>query len=160
MTYDSLLAVADSLGLVTKEKDLQAYDGRIKGNRVAIRRSIPSYRKKACVLAEEIGHYFTSSGDILEDSPESRKQERKARLWAYNTQVGLSGLIEAKEAGCSSLYEIAEYLDVPQNFLRDCLDCYHDKYGTHVKYQNYVIIFDPYMDVLTMQEAMKRQNDW
>lgn len=160
MTYDGLLAVADSLGLVTREKDLQAYDGRIKGNRVAIRRTIPTYRKKACVLAEELGHYFTSSGDILDDTPESRKQERKARMWAFDVQIGLPGLIEAKEAGCKNMYETAEYLDVPQNFLRDCLECYHDKYGTHVKYQDYVIFFDPYMDVLTMQEALKSQNDW
>ena len=74
MTYEGLLVVADSLGLITREKDLQAYDGRIKGTRVAIRRSIPTYRKKACVLAEEIGHYFTSSGDLLTDTPEAMKR--------------------------------------------------------------------------------------
>lgn len=160
MTYDGLLAVADSLGLVTREKDLQAYDGRIKGTRVAIRRTIPTYRKKACVLAEELGHFFTSSGDILDDTPESRKQERKARMWAFDVQIGLSGLIDAKAAGCRSLYETAEYLDVPQNFLRDCLECYHEKYGTQVIFQDHVIVFDPYMDVLTLQEAMKLRNDW
>ncbi len=160
MTYDSLLVAADSLGLVTREKDLQAYDGRIKGTRVAIRHTIPTYRKKACVLAEELGHYFTSSGDILDDTPKSRKQERKARMWAYDLQVGLHGLIEAKEAGCKTIYEIAEYLDVPISFLNDCLKCYRDKYGTHIKYCDFVIFFDPYMQILTLQEAMKLQNDW
>lgn len=160
MTYEELLIASDNLGLITKEKDLQAYDGRIKGNRVAIRRTIPTARRKACVLAEELGHYFTSSGNIMTDSVESRKQEQKARLWAYNLQIGLPGLISAKEAGCENAFEMAEYLDVPQGFLADCIDCYHRKYGTWVQYQDYVILFDPYMDVLTLQEAMKLQNDW
>ena len=133
MTYESLLIASDEHGLIAKEKDLQAFDGRIKGNRVAIRRSIPTQRKKACVLAEELGHFFTSSGSILDDSPIARKQERKARMWAYDVQIGLSGLIEACEAGCRSVFEVAEYLDVPENFLTDCLTCYHENYGTQVK---------------------------
>ena len=160
MTYESLLIASDELGLIAKEKDLQAFDGRIKGNRVAIRRSIPTQRKKACVLAEELGHFFTSSGSILDDSPLARKQERKARMWAYDVQIGLSGLIEACEAGCRSVFEVAEYLDVPENFLTDCLTCYHEKYGTQVKYGGYMIFFDPYMEIVPEQEALRRQHDW
>ena len=80
MTYEELLKTADDLGLIAKEKDLQAYDGRIKGRRVAIRRTIPSQRRKACVLAEELGHYFTTGGDIMDQScAGARKQERRAR---------------------------------------------------------------------------------
>lgn len=152
MTYEQLLIASDDLGLITKEKDLQAYDGRIKGNRVAIRKSIPTDRKKACILAEELGHYFTTSGDILNDSPLAIKQEHRARLWAYDLLIGLSGLVNAKEAGCQSPYEIAEYLNVTETFLNDCLQNYRDKYGTHVKYGNYVILFDPCLEVLTLEE--------
>ena len=160
MNYESLLSAADSLGLITKEKDLQAYDGRIKGRRVAIRRSISTQRKKACVLAEELGHYFTSTGDILGGDVSSRKQERLARLWAYNLQIGLSGLIYASEAGCCNNYEAAEFLDVPELFLAECLKCYHEKYGPWIRYQGHVIRFDPYFEVLTEEEAMNRVNDW
>lgn len=160
MTYESLLAASDDLGLIAKEKDLQAFDGRIKGNRVAIRRSISTQRKKACVLAEELGHFFTSSGDILDDSPIARKQERKARMWAFDVQIGLSGLIDASKAGCRSIYETAEFLDVPENFLTDCLTCYHEKYGTSVKHGGYMIYFDPYMEIVPEQEALRRQHDW
>lgn len=148
MTYDQLLIASDEIGIVAKEKDLQAYDGRIKGRRVAIRRSIKTRRKKACVLAEELGHFFTSSGTILDDSVASRKQERRARMWAYDLQVGIRGIIEAKKAGCRNAYEIAEYLDVPQSFLDDCLQCYREKYGTLMRYRGYLIRFEPYLDVM------------
>ena len=157
MDYESLLVTAESIGLVVREKDLQAYDGRIKGLRVAIRRDLPTDRAKACVLAEEVGHYFTSSGDLINESQEARKQERRARMWAYDLQIGLSGIVAAKTAGCKNLHETAEYLNVPPEFLVECVKCYREKYGTATKYRDYIIFFDPCLDVLTVKEA---QNGW
>ena len=147
MTYDRLLMEADSLNLVVKEKDLQAYDGRIRGSRIAIRRSIPTTRQKACVLAEELGHYYTTSGDIMDGSDVSGKQELRARKWAYDMQVGFDGLIRAKEAGCSALFDTAEFLGVTEEFLQECLICYREKYGECIEYRGYMITFDPCIDV-------------
>ena len=156
MTYEELLKASDDLGLVTKEKPLQAYDGRIKGRRIAIRRDIPTQRGKACVLAEELGHYFTSTGDLFILEPvTAAKQERKARIWAYNLQIGLSGLVEAKRAGCRNAHETADFLDVPLSFLTDCIDRYKEIYGSETKYRGYLIIFDPHLDVITKQEAAR-----
>lgn len=153
MTYDTMLLATDSFGLIVREKDLQAYDGRIKGRRVAIRKSIPTNKQKACVLAEELGHYITSAGDLLDgDSVNARKQERRARMWAYDLQVGLSGIIRAKHNGCRNAYEIADYLDVPQSFLCACLDSYRQKYGEATRYHGYIVRFEPYLDVLPDQE--------
>ena len=90
MNYEELLIEADTNNLITKEKPLLANAGRIKGNRIAIKKDLPTQREKACVLAEELGHFFTSSGNILDTSDISnRKQEARARLWAFNRQVGL-----------------------------------------------------------------------
>ncbi len=160
MTYTEMLIFADSAGLITKEKDLQAYDGRIKGRRVAVRRTIPTQRRKAAVLAEELGHHFTSTGYILGDDTDARKQEQRARLWAYNLQIGLPGLIAAYKAGCITVYDAAEYLDVPENFFRDAVTCYHSKYGSQVCCEDYVIVFDPHFEILTKAEARRRTNDW
>ena len=160
MTYEQLLEMSDAIGLITREKHLHAYDGRIKGNRVAIRRSIPTVRQKACVLAEELGHYFTSSGDILNDSVSAKKQELRARKWAYDTQIGLDGLIRADAAGCKNIYETAEYLEVPEGFLIDCLNCYQQKYGSSVRYRGYMVKFDPAVNVLSPEEVRKYSNDW
>ena len=53
MNYEDLLIEADRAGLIVKEKPLLLSDGRIKGRKIAIRKDIPTLRKKADVLAEE-----------------------------------------------------------------------------------------------------------
>lgn len=85
MTYEQLLDAADQEGLAAKEQPLSTHDGLIVGSRIAIRKDIPTQAKKACVLAEELGHHYTSAGNILDQNKtENIKQERKARMWAYN----------------------------------------------------------------------------
>ena len=64
MSYDELLLEADNTGLVVKEKKLPVSKGRIKGKRIAIRQSIPTLTEKACVLAEEIGHYHPKAAGV------------------------------------------------------------------------------------------------
>lgn len=65
MNYEGLLDEAYSLDLIVKEAKFIGNKGRIKGNRIAIKRDIPALREKSCILAEELGHYYTSYGDIL-----------------------------------------------------------------------------------------------
>lgn len=146
--YEALLEKACMEGLVVKEKPLQASDGRIKGNRIAIRKDIKTTTEKACVLAEELGHYYTSVGNIIDmKSFSNRKQERQARLWGYNRNIGLMGLIKAYEHGCSTRYETAEYLEVTEETLEECIKCYRDKYGEYKIVDNYIIFFIPYVAV-------------
>lgn len=142
MTYEVLLNAADQAGLTVKEKPLSESDGLIKGNRIAIRKDIPTQAEKSCVLAEELGHYFTSAGNILDQTDiVNRKQEYRARLYGYNLQIGLRGIISAHTAGCRNLYEMADYLDVTEEYLKEALDCYQSKYGEYVKVDNYMIYF-------------------
>lgn len=151
MTYDELLSEAFDAGLVVKEKPLKANKGRIIGNNIAIKKEIPTLKEKSCVLAEELGHYYTSVGNIINQKiAVNRKQEYKARLWAYNRQVGLMGIVKTYEAGCQSLYEMAEYLDVTEEFLIDALQCYRGKYGERTIINNYIISFEPYLSVIKM----------
>lgn len=104
MTYEELLSEADNLGLITKGKTLISNKGRIKRNRIAIKKDLIS-ADRACVLAEELGHYHTSYGDILDQSStENRKPERRARIWAYNRVVGLSGIINSFDRGYMNQY--------------------------------------------------------
>ena len=109
MTYEDLLTDADHAGLLVKEQNLLEYDGLIKGDRIAIRETIPTQVAKACVLAEELGHHYTSSGIIIDQTATSnRKQERRARIWAYKKAFELTDLILAFKAGCRNRYEFAE----------------------------------------------------
>ena len=55
----------------------------------AISNDIDTNVERACVLAEEMGHHFTSAGDIIDQADiQNRKQEFRARMWAYNELVG------------------------------------------------------------------------
>ena len=120
----------------------------IDGN-VAINTSVSNSAEKVCVLAEELGHHHTSVGNILDmDDMRNRKQERQAHLWGYNKLIGLTGIITAFRAGCQSRHEIAELLDVTEEYLQECIDCYRDKYGVYTEVDNYIIYFIPNLAVM------------
>ena len=149
MNYEQLLTAADQEGLAVKEHPLTDHDGLLRGNRIAIRKDIETQAEKSCVLAEELGHYYTSSGNILDQTDIiNRKQEYRARLYGYNLKVGLTGLIRGYEEGCQNLYEMAECLDVTEEYLRNALQCYRSKYGECVYVDNYLICFEPKFAVI------------
>ena len=125
---------------------------RIKGlycdKTIGLNLDINTSAEKTCVLAEELGHHHTSVGDILDMTDVSnRKQERQARLWGYNKLIGLTGIINAYEAGCQDRFEVAEYLGVTDEYLCDCLDTYRDKYGVGITVDDYYIMFIPHLAI-------------
>ena len=117
---------------------------------IAIREDM-TIPEKTCALAEELGHHETSVGNILDmTSAVNRKQERQARLWAYNKQIGLIGLVRAFEHGCQNRFEIAEYLEVTEEFLEECIECYRNKYGICKRVDNYEVYFIPQLSVMKL----------
>lgn len=155
LTYDEKLEQeASDCGIKIIEKYLFK-SPRIKGvycnNTIAISKVIESKKEMSCILAEELGHYYTSHGDILNQTIDAnRKQEYHARLWAYNRQIGLIRIIKAYEAGCLNLFEMAEFLDVTEEFLQECLESYRKKFGVYTKLDNYIIYFEPNLAVMKM----------
>lgn len=142
MTYDELLAEADSENLIVREKPLQSANGRIYGNRIAIRKGISS-TEKTCVLAEEIGHYKTTIGNILDQSDtNNRKQEISARKWAVDKLLHIEDLFRAEAACCSTLYEVAEYLEVTEEFLLESIKVFKRRYGHSYTSGEKTIIFN------------------
>lgn len=121
MTYDELLDEATSDGLIVKEKPLVVYDGLIFGDKIAIKKDMTT-AKKACVLAEELGHYHTTVGNILDQSNiENQKQEFRARIWAFEKILSIDKILEAASKGHTEPHTMAEYLDVDEEFLREYL---------------------------------------
>lgn len=81
--------------------------------------------RKTCILAEEIGHYETSFGDILDQNDtNNRKQEYAARRWAYQKLVPEENIRFALMDGHTEIWDMAEYLDVDETFLREALKFY------------------------------------
>ena len=149
MNYEALLDEAQQDGLIVKEKPLKYNNGRIKGKRIAIRKDIETSTEKACVLAEELGHHHTSVGNIIDmGNASNRKQERQARIWGYNKLIGLNGIIKAFEAGCQSVHEAAEFLEVTEEYLLEAIECYREKYGVYKEIGTYTIFFIPQLTVL------------
>lgn len=106
--------------------------------------------KTTDILAEELGHHFTTVGNIVEINDTSdMKQEQHARLYAYNLRIGLTGLLRAFKAHCQTPYDIAKYLGVSEEFLLEAVDRYRQMYGTGTMVDNYYIRFEPYLSVQT-----------
>ena len=125
--------------------------GLYGNNIIAIGNTTDSNAERTCVLAEELGHHYTAVGDIIDQSSdENRKQELRGRIWAYNNQVGLRGIIDAYLHNCKNLFETAEYLGVTEEFLNDSLTYYTNKYGVCTQLDNYVIFFQPNISVMEL----------
>lgn len=138
-----------------QEMSLSGVDG-LKGlyfdGNIAIEESLINSEKN-CILAEELGHYYTTSGNILDLSNiQNRKQELRARAWAYDKLIGLSGIISCFEAGCRNLYEMAEHLEITEEFLKETIERYRQKYGVYVSIKNYIIYFEPVLGVMKITD--------
>lgn len=116
------------------------FDGVITINSNAI----SSTAEMTCIIAEELGHHETSAGNILDQkSIQNRKQELRARQWAYTRLIPLGKIIDVYKARIKGRYEIAEYLGVTEEFLQASIDRYKERYGIFKKVDTYIIIFDP-----------------
>ncbi|MEY9973131.1 hypothetical protein ABH966_003515 [Lysinibacillus sp. RC46] len=145
MTYEQL-------ALEVYQNNIEIYEEcmspRLKGlysdNIIWINELIPTDIEKTCVLAEEFGHHHTTSGDILDQcSVVNRKQEFRARTWAYEKLVPLSKILQAQKLHLSNSYELADFLNVTEDFLDAALDWYKSKYGSFVLIDNFTLYFEP-----------------
>lgn len=143
--YERLVCDAESQGLHVIEKEFKsAAKGLCKGNKIGISSKLNSVVEKRCVLAEEMAHAFFTVGNILDlNDLQNRKQEVFARRQAFEALLPLSLLVEAYEYGCRLQHEIAEHLEVTEEFLLDSLYHYQTKHGLYARYKNYIVYFSP-----------------
>lgn len=104
--------------------------------------------EKICVLAEEFGHRCTSAGNILDlNDIRNRKQEKRARNWAYEKLIPLQSFVDASREGVRNRYEFAEFLGVTEDFLEQTIEHYKEKYGLYAdlyaEWSCYEIRFEP-----------------
>lgn len=110
---------------------------------ICISEKLKTRAEKESVIAEELGHYYTTEGDILDQTDLSNvKQEETARRWAYDFKVPLSSLVEAYEAHLDH-YDLIDMLDVTEEFFLRAMDYHRAKYGNYADLGDYIIYFDP-----------------
>lgn len=142
--YDSLLQeYEDSVTIIECDLlDQTGVEGLNCDNVILIDKNLSDNKKKT-VLAEELAHYETSVGNILDLSDiQKRKQEIKARRLAYEKIITLDDLIKCYKEGYTTNWEIADYLDVDADFLQGTLEHYQNKYGLHFQYNGYFFRFN------------------
>ncbi|MFB7142036.1 ImmA/IrrE family metallo-endopeptidase [Gottfriedia sp. NPDC056225] len=146
MHYETLLTRYSDIPV--KEMILQfGFKGLYKNGKIRIEKRLND-TEKGCILAEEIGHHFKTVGNILNQTNLNNiKQEKIARQWAYDVLIPLSSLIDAYNNGCTNRFEVAEFLDVTEEFLQEALDRYIEKYGDSICCGNMTIRLNP-LDIL------------
>lgn len=144
MRYEALLDEASKY-LYIYEKPLHA---NIKGlqadNVIWINKNIPTRAEKLSTLVEELGHYHTSYGNILDQSDVcNRKQELRARQWGYEKLFPLDVIIQAHKKGVKNKFELAEFIGVTEEFIESALQRYIEKFGVSIQHKGYTISFEP-----------------
>ncbi|TDM12696.1 ImmA/IrrE family metallo-endopeptidase [Macrococcus bovicus] len=113
-------------------------------NEICINKNQGYYRNTG-TLAEEIGHYFTSHGHITDyaNNINHAKQELVARRYGIKLLLPLERLIECYNLGITTEYEMVLHLEIDNKYLKDAIEDYKNKFGLWVKYEGYLIGFEP-----------------
>ena len=76
-------------------------------------------------LSHELGHCLTGSFyNVHTPFDLRRRQENRADKWAIAALIPAEALDEAVASGCCTLWELAEYFDVTEDFMRKAV-CLH-----------------------------------
>lgn len=145
MEYEALLKVAEQQGICTFEKLMpQGIKGLYADKIIWINKRLSS-TERTSILAEELGHYFTSDGNILDQTDiRNRKQELRARQWAYHCMLPLDRIVQAHHDRISGRYDLADYLGVTEEFLQAAINRFTAKHGLSIKADDrHIIVFNP-----------------
>lgn len=141
--YEKMLIEHDYIEV--RETDVMPNDlhGLWLGDLILIKRNL-SETRKAEVLYEELAHHKLTYGNILDQSKDiNRKFENYARRHGYEAALPLRIIVEAHNYGVSSLYELADYVQLSEKYIVEILEHYKNKYGIYTQYGTYLIQFEP-----------------
>lgn len=136
---DSLtkLAEENNLTIVYESRMPKGESGLIYNDKIFLKSTLTDYEKRE-VLAEEIGHYKTTVGNIIDQSdPRNRKQELQARDYGCKLLINLDGLIACYKSGIDTPYEVADFFEVTEPYLWRAIDMYRRKLGINFIYNGY-----------------------
>lgn len=103
---------------------------------IFIEKNQPEIDKKV-ILVEEFKHMMTSYGVILnQNNHDNAKQENKARALTYKELITIDDLYDCYRQGLRTEFEIAEELDVPQEFLHNAIEYFKENSNEPIKMKN------------------------
>ncbi|MCJ0960306.1 ImmA/IrrE family metallo-endopeptidase [Staphylococcus haemolyticus] len=141
--YEQLLAENEHIKIKDTHSLPDGYSGFYKDGIILIDKDL-SETRKAEVLYEELAHHKLTYGNILDQSKDiNRKFENYARRHGYEAALPLRIIVEAHHYGVSSLYELADYVQLSEKYIVEILGHYKQKHGLTTRYGKYVIQFEP-----------------
>lgn len=141
--YEELLTKNEHIKIKDTHSLPNGYSGFYKDGVILIDKNL-SERRKAEILYEELAHHKLTYGNILDQSKfNNRKFENYARRYGYEAALPLRIIVEAHNYGVSNLYELAEYVQLSEEYIAEILKHYKNKYGIGTHYGEYLITFDP-----------------
>ena len=143
--YENLISLAHSKGINVIESDLGIDKpfGKCIGNLIIINKRVNEC-EKLCVLYEELGHFNLTVGDITDQSDLNNiKQESIARRWSYEKLISPEDIINAIISGIDNIYDLAEILNVTEDFLIQSIEHYKKKYGIYYVGKTHLLTFEP-----------------
>ncbi|WP_367387411.1 ImmA/IrrE family metallo-endopeptidase [Bacillus vallismortis] len=155
MSYENLLIESEKAAVSIYEQKLsRGIKGLYADGIIWINKKLSNTEKRV-ILAEELGHHYTTAGHILDQTTvQNRKQELRARNWAYRKLVPLNKIIQAHKSGVKNRYELAEFLNVTEKFLEEALKRYIEEYGLYKEVNGLTICFQP-LGVIEMFETFQ-----
>ena len=105
---------------------------------IGVNKSIVFDNKKyISVITEELGHHFTTSGDLTaecitySDQINKYKKEFKARRWASDFLISDYEFEQALHSGASTMFDLEEYFGVTEGIIKykiKSIYCNENKY--------------------------------
>ena len=135
---DDLLSLAHAEGIICRYVRLPApflglYDARPEEPPlILLHENLENNRRLLrCIFAEELGHHFTSSGNLLAFARSDKiyvtlKQEKNAIWWAVQHLVPISALTSAIQKGLILTNELAEHFNVTERFMGTSIRLYFE----------------------------------
>ncbi|WP_419790261.1 ImmA/IrrE family metallo-endopeptidase [Staphylococcus chromogenes] len=129
---------------VEERSDFPSYQSGLYYEGKIYIKSNMSNAKKYETLLEELAHHKLTYGNILDQSQfNNRKFENYARRYSYETSLPLSGIVEAFKQGVYNLYELANFFEISEGHVLDCIEHYKRKFGLNTLVGNHLIEFEP-----------------
>lgn len=142
MKYENLMMQYPNINFYEKRMP-RGLSGLYYENVIEIDRYL-TYKRKHEIVAEELGHFEKTVGDISDYSClKNRKQEELARRWAMEKIVSLDDLIECYEEKLRTAEEISFHLEITTSYLIKVISYYKVKYGNSYEYKGYWFNFIP-----------------
>lgn len=123
---------------------------------IYIKKGIKTTAEKESIIAEELGHHYTTQGNILDQkNGNAAKQEETARRWSYEYKVPLESFVEAHNRRLDH-FDMIEDLGITEEFFNRALDYYKAKFGNFTTCGDYIIYFDP-LGVMELKEEKEEK---